>query len=149
MSLLTQLTEDYLQALKNKEEAKKLALNYVIAQAKNKKIELQKELSDDDIIALLKKEIKAINETIGFLEKAGNKAEEIIEENQKKAVLESYLPATLSLADTEKLIENLITQLTITDLKTQRGLLMKELMANYKSSIDGALVNEIINARLG
>ncbi|MDR2541196.1 MAG: GatB/YqeY domain-containing protein [Candidatus Peribacteria bacterium] len=148
MALLSQLTDDYLQALKNKEEAKKLALNYVIAQAKNKKIELQKELSDDDIIALLKKEIKAINETLGFLEKAGNKPEEIAEELEKKAVLESYLPATFSLADTEKLIDTLIAQLSIIDLKTQRGLLMKELMANYKSSIDGALVNEIINARL-
>lgn len=148
MTLLSQLTADYIQALKNKEESKKLALNYVIAQAKNKKIELQKELSDDEVIALLKKEIKAINEALGFLEKAGNKATEIAEELEKKAVLEAYLPATLSPADTEKLIDTLVAQLNITDLKTQRGLLMKELMANYKSSIDGALVNEIINARL-
>ncbi|MDR3169890.1 MAG: GatB/YqeY domain-containing protein [Candidatus Peribacteria bacterium] len=148
MTLLDQLTSDYTQALKNRQEQKKLALNYVLAQAKNKKIELQKELTDDDLIALLKKEIKAINEAIGFLKKAGNKTQEISEEQQKKAVLESYLPAMLSPEETEKLIDTLIAQLALTDLKTQRGVLMKALMENYKSSIDGAVVNEIINAKL-
>jgi uncharacterized protein YqeY len=148
MSLLDQLTDDYKQAMKNKEEIKKLTLNFVLAQAKNKKIELQHDLTDDEIIALLKKEIKAINEALVFLEKAGNKAETIVEENEKKAVLNAYLPATLSLEQTEDLISSLIEKLTITDLKTQRGLLMKELMANHKSEIDGAVVNEIINKRI-
>ncbi|MDD2537434.1 MAG: GatB/YqeY domain-containing protein [Candidatus Absconditabacteria bacterium] len=147
MSLLEQLTADYKQAMKNKEEIKKSALNYLLAQAKNKRIELQQDLTDDEIIALLKKEIKAINEAISFLEKA-NKSAEIAEEQEKKAVLEHYLPAMLSLEETEKLIDTLLSQLNITDLKTGRGLLMKELMANYKSELDTALVNEIINKKL-
>ncbi|MDR0607277.1 MAG: GatB/YqeY domain-containing protein [Candidatus Peribacteria bacterium] len=148
MTLLAQLMNDYTQAFKNKEEQTKLALNYVLAQAKNKKIELQKELTDDEVIALLKKEIKAINEAIGFLEKAGNKADEITEEHQKKAILESYLPMMLSPEEIEHLIDTLIAQLSLTDLKTQRGLLMKELMATHKNTLDGAIVNEIINAKL-
>ncbi|MDR0369262.1 MAG: GatB/YqeY domain-containing protein [Candidatus Peribacteria bacterium] len=147
MSLLEQLTNDYKEAMKQKEEVRKLALNYLLAQAKNKKIELQADLTDDDIIALIKKEIKAINEAISFLQKA-NKTEEIEIENQKKSVLESYLPAMLSREQTESLINTLIEQLAITDLKSQRGLLMKELMANHKSEIDGALVNDIINQKL-
>ena len=148
MPLLDQLTQDYKQAMKNHEDIKKLALNYILAQAKNKKIELQQDLTDDDIIALLKKEIKAINEALSFLEKAGNKADEIAEENQKKEIFFSYLPATLSAEQTEELLDSLISKLNITDLKTQRGLLMKELMANHKSEIDGATVNDIINKKL-
>jgi uncharacterized protein YqeY len=46
---------------------------------------------------------------------------------------------------TRELIEKLMKELNITDLKTQRGLLMKELMVNHKSEIDGSLVNEVIN----
>jgi Glu-tRNA(Gln) amidotransferase subunit E-like FAD-binding protein len=46
---------------------------------------------------------------------------------------------------TAELIKKLISEQNITDLKTQRWLLMKELMANYKWQIDGWLVNEIIN----
>ena len=147
MTLSEQLMEDYKQAMKNHEDIKKLALNYILAQMKNKKIEIQQDLTDDDVIVLLKKEIKAINEAVSFLEKAGNKSEEIIEESQKRAVFESYLPAMLSLEQTEALVNDLMVKLNITDLKTQRGFLMKELMANYKSELDGAVVNDIINKK--
>ena len=147
MTLLEQITEDYKQAMKNHEEIKKLALNYLLAQIKNKKIELRADPTDDDIIAVIKKEIKSLNETLLFLEKA-NKTDEISIETQKKEILESYLPAMLSREQTEALIDETITKLWITDLKTQRWLLMKELMANHKSELDGSLVNDIINSRL-
>ncbi|MBF0932370.1 MAG: GatB/YqeY domain-containing protein, partial [candidate division SR1 bacterium] len=79
-----------------------------------------------------KKEVKSLNEAISFLEKA-NKPEELQEENEKKLILEHYLPATLNEEQTKSLIESAIRNLNITDLKTQRGLLMKELMATHKT----------------
>ena len=147
MTLLEQITEDYKQAMKNHEEVKKSALNYLLAQIKNKKIELRADPTDDDVISVIKKEIKSLNETLLFLEKA-NKADEIVIETQKKEVLESYLPAMLSKEQTEVLINETISKLWITDLKTQRGMLMKELMAEHKSELDWAVVNDIINSKL-
>lgn len=147
MTLLEQITQDYKQAMKNHEDVKKSALNYLLAQIKNKKIELQADPTDDDVISVIKKEIKSLNETLLFLEKA-NKSEEIAIETQKKTVLESYLPEMLSREQTESLIDETISKLWITDLKTQRWLLMKELMAEHKSELDGAVVNDIINSRL-
>ena len=147
MTLLEKITEDYKQAMKNHEEVKKTALNYLLAQIKNKKIELRADPTDDDVISVIKKEIKSLNETLLFLEKA-NKIDEIAIETQKKEVLESYLPAMLSREQTEALINETIAKLSISDLKTQRGLLMKELMANHKSELDGAVVNDIINSKL-
>ena len=147
MTLLEQITEDYKQAMKNHEEVKKLALNYLLAQIKNKRIELRADPTDDDVIAVIKKEIKSLNETLLFLEKA-SKSDEIEVETQKKEILQSYLPAMLSREQTETLIDETVSKLWITDLKTQRGLLMKELMANHKSEIDWAVVNDIINSRL-
>jgi len=147
MTLLEKITEDYKQAMKNHEEVKKSALNYLLAQIKNKKIELRADPTDDDVISVIKKEIKSLNETLLFLEKA-NKIDEIAIETQKKEVLESYLPAMLSREQTEALINETIAKLSISDLKTQRGLLMKELMANHKSELDGAVVNDIINSKL-
>jgi hypothetical protein len=147
MTLLEKITEDYKQAMKNHEEVRKSALNYLLAQIKNKKIELRADLTDDDVISVIKKEIKSLNETLLFLEKA-NKSDEIAIETQKKEILESYLPAMLSREQTESLINETISKLGITDLKTQRGLLMKELMADHKSELDGALVNDIINSKL-
>lgn len=49
---------------------------------------------------------------------------------------------------TQKLIEQTIAELSITDLRTQRGILMKELTGKHKTELDGSLVNEIINMML-
>ena len=133
--------------MKNKEILKKSALNYLIAQIKNKKIELQRDPNDEEIISVIKKEVKSLNEAISFLEKA-NKPEELQEEKEKKLILESYLPATLDEEQTKALIVATISKLNITDLKTQRGLLMKELMATHKAELDTALLNSLINTML-
>ncbi len=144
MTLLEQLTNDYKEAMKNKQETKKTVLNLILAKIKNKKIELQKDLEDSDILGILKKEVKEILETMWFLERA-DKLEDLEIEKQKKLLLEFYLPATMTKEQTTELIKKLISDHNMTDLRTQRGLLMKELMANYKWQVDGWLVNEIIN----
>lgn len=141
------ILEDYKNSMKEKQEIRKLALNFVLAQIKNKKIELQRDPNDDEIIAILKKEVKSLNEAISFLEKA-NKTEELAEEQEKIKILECYLPAMLSKEQTKILIESFLSSLEISDIKTGRGLLMKELMANHKSELDTVLVNELINEML-
>ena len=133
--------------MKEKQEVKKTALNFVLAQIKNKKIELQRDPNDDEIIAILKKEVKALNEAIWFLEKA-NKPEELSEEEEKKSIIEWYLPQMLDREHTKTLIDEIIQKQWITDLKTWRGVLMKELMWAHRSELDWALVNEIINSML-
>ena len=138
---------DYKQAMLSKEEPKKTVLNTILARLKNKKIELQKDLEDSEIIQIIKKEIKEIAETMWFLEKA-NKVEDLLIERQKKLLLEFYLPSTMSPEQTKDLIVSLIQDLQITELAKQRWILMKELMAKYKSQIDWSLVNEIINSML-
>ena len=145
--MFNKIQNDYIQAMKNKETLKKSALNYLIAQIKNKKIELQRDPNDEEIISLIKKEVKSLNEAISFLEKA-NKPEELQEEKEKKQILENYLPATLNEEQTKTLIVATISKLNITDLKTQRGLLMKELMAAHKTELDPALLNSLINTML-
>ncbi len=145
--MFEKIQKDYIWAMKNKETLKKSALNYLIAQIKNKKIELQRDPNDEEIISLIKKEVKSLNEAISFLEKA-NKPEELQEEKEKKLILESYLPATLDEEQTKALIVATISKLNITDLKTQRGLLMKELMATHKAELDTALLNSLINTML-
>lgn len=145
--LYEKLLEDYKIAMKEKQEVKKTALNFVLAQIKNKKIELQRDPNDDEIIAILKKEVKALNEAIWFLEKA-NKPEELSEEQEKKSIIEWYLPQMLDREHTKALIDEIIQKQWITDLKTWRGVLMKELMWAHRSELDWALVNEIINSML-
>ena len=145
--MFEKIQKDYIQAMKDKETLRKSALNYLIAQIKNKKIELQRDPNDEEIISVIKKEVKSLNEAISFLEKA-NKPEELQEEKEKKLILESYLPATLDEEQTKALIVATISKLNITDLKTQRGLLMKELMSTHKAELNTALLNSLINTML-
>lgn len=147
MSLLEQIQKDYIEAMKAKDAVKKSALNYILAQIKNKKIELQKELEDVDVVKILKKEIKAIWETIWFLEKT-DKKEELEEEKAKKLLLEFYLPQCKSEEETKAIIEWLISELGITDLSKQRWLVMKEIKARYGEEVDWSIANWVINSML-
>lgn len=147
MSLLDIIQKDYIQAMKEKNIIKKSALNYILAQIKNKKIELQKELEDIDIVKILKKEIKAIWETIWFLEKT-DKKEELEWEKEKKLLLEFYLPQCKSEQETKTIIEWLISELWITDLAKQRWQVMKEIKSRYWEEIDWSIANGIINAMI-
>ncbi|HRX63638.1 MAG TPA: GatB/YqeY domain-containing protein [Candidatus Absconditabacterales bacterium] len=147
MSLQEQLLADYKQAMMQKDKIKKTILNYVIAQIKNKKIELQKDLEDVDVIKILKKEVKALGEAIGFLEKT-DKKDELAEEKAKKVLLEFYLPQTKSKEETKKIVKEIIASQGIDDLQKQRGQLMGAIMGQYKGEIDGAIVNEVVNEML-
>ncbi|MBQ7074121.1 GatB/YqeY domain-containing protein [bacterium] len=147
MPLLEQITADYKEAMKTKNEEKKIILNYLLAQIKNKRIETQQEPTDADIISLIKKEVKAVVETISFLEKA-EKNEEKESELFKKAVLERYLPQMMNTEETEKFLDQMISELSITDLKSQRGMIMKKIKEDGMSTVDGALLNDLINKKL-
>lgn len=144
MSLLEKITQDYKQAMRDRDELKKLTLNYILAQVKNKSIEIQKEVEEAEIVSIIRKEIKNTLETITFLEKA-NKPEDIEQEKQKKILLEFYLPVTMNAEETKTLIEKIISENSITELSKQRWLVMKEIMANYKNQVDASLVNSVIN----
>lgn len=145
--MLSKLTQDYKDAMKNKQENRKIILNYVLAQIKNKKIELQRDLTNEEILALLRKETKSLSEAIGYLRQAG-KTDELHDEEEKKALLESYLPQVMDREKTELVIKHMISTLWVKDIRRERWTLMKELMFKYSSQIDPMLVNEIITSML-
>lgn len=143
MTLEEKLLGDYMQAFKEKNAERKGILNYVVAQIKNKKIELKTDLSDDEVIGMIRKEIKARQEAIGFLEKAG-KSDEIPAEQNNIAILEEYIPQMMGEDALRALVEEKKQQLNITDIKAGRGQLVGAIMAEHKSVVDGKMLNEII-----
>lgn len=147
MNLQEKLFADYMQAMKDKDVHKKTILNYVVAQIKNKKIEIQKDLEDVDVVKILKKEIKALWEAIWFLEKT-DKKDELAEEKAKKVLLEFYLPQTKSKEETKQIILWLIDELGITELAKQRWQIMWAIKSTYGEEIDWSVANEVINEML-
>ena len=135
--------QDYKIAMKERQENRKIILNYLIAQIKNKKIEVQRELTDDEVLSLIRKEVKSLGEAILFLQKAG-KIEDLRAEEEKKRLLESYLPQLLDKEATKSLIQKVISDLGLQDIQKQRGQLMKELMGKYRRELDPSVINEVL-----
>lgn len=85
--MIEQIMQDYKIAMKERQENRKLILNYLISQIKNKKIDLQRELTDEEVVNLIRKEVKSLQEGMLFLKKAG-KRDELKTEEEKRKVLE-------------------------------------------------------------
>ena len=143
MKMIEKIMQDYKIAMKERQENRKVILNYLIAQIKNKKIEVQRELTDDEVLNLIRKEVKSLGEAMLFLQKAG-KIEDLRAEEEKKEVLESYLPQLLDKEATKSLIQKVISDLGLQDIQKQRGQLMKELMGKYRRELDPSVINEVL-----
>lgn len=143
MKMIEKIMQDYKIAMKERQENRKIILNYLIAQIKNKKIEAQRELTDDEVLSLIRKEVKSLGEAILFLQKAG-KLEDLRAEEEKKEVLESYLPQLLDKEKTRNLVQKVISDLGLLDIQKQRGQLMKELMGKYRGELDPSVINEVL-----
>ena len=144
MRLYEIIQQGYLTAFKAKETVRKDILGYLFAQLKSKQIDLQKELTDEEVIQLIKKEIKTRQEAIGYATSAGKTTDAALD-TDKITILETYLPRQLSAEELTVLIKSTMQELGITDLMKQRGQLIGALMKNYSTQIEGKLLNECIS----
>ena len=141
--MIEQIMQDYKTAMKERQENRKLILNYLISQIKNKRIDLQRELTDEEVVNLIRKEVKSLQEGMLFLQKAG-KRDELKTEEEKRKVLEWYLPQLMTKEQTKNLIQQIVVELGLIDIQKQKGILMKEIMSKYRGSIDPELVNQVL-----
>lgn len=141
--MIEQIMQDYKIAMKERQEDRKLILNYLISQIKNKKIDLQRELTDEEVVNLIRKEVKSLQEGMLFLQKAG-KRDELKTEEEKRKVLEWYLPQLMTKEQTKNLIQQIVVELGLIDIQKQKRVLMKEIMSKYRGSIDPELVNQVL-----
>jgi len=149
MALKDQILEDLKQAMKARESDKVIVFRTLNSAIKNKEIELNKRengLNDDEIISVIKKEVKKRKDAI-FEYQKGNRKELSQKEEQELKILRKYLPEEMS----KKQIENEVNK-TIKELnskgKEDFGRVMKAIMSKLKNRVDGALVNKIIKEKL-
>ncbi len=147
MNLYTQIQQAYMHAFKAKDTLRKDILWYMFAQLKNKAIDTQKELTDEEVIQAIKKEIKTRQESITYAISAG-KTQNVLLDEQKTTVLEEFIPKQFTADELMVLIKQTIQELWLTDLQKQRGQLIWALMKSYSTQIDGKLLNECITSLL-
>jgi len=110
MNLRNQIQQDINKALKKKEKQKLSILRFLNAQIQNKEIEKgRKKLADEEIIKLMRKQVKELKESLSFFEKG--KREDLIKKTKTEIeILKTYLPQQLSDEQLEKEVEKIIKQ---------------------------------------
>lgn len=108
--LLTDLQKAQLEALKNHDTTRLNILRLIIAAAKNKQIDKGAELTEEDVVQVLRKQAKELQESIDMYTK-GNKPEEVEELQKQLAIVEELLPKELSDEELEKEVQALIAEL--------------------------------------
>lgn len=151
MSLKDQLNADLKEAMKAGDETRKNALRAIMAAIKQAEIDRRATqpagLTDEDIVALLQKEVKARRESIADAEKAG-RADLTAAPLADIAIYESYLPQMLNRAELEELARAAIAEAGVDNPKGL-GAVMKVLSPRVKGRADGKTVNEVVRALLG
>lgn len=137
--LIDELKKAQMEALKTKDTLKRSVLQIVTGKVKLAEIEKRSKnesLTDDDVLLVINKVIKELDEEILAFKNA-NRLEKVEELTKQKQILEAYLPAKL----TEEEIKEIINSLEDKSMPN----IMKHFKQNYLGKCDMKLVNKLAN----
>lgn len=146
MTLVEKINSDMITYMKNKESFSLGVIRMVKGAIQLEKINKKRELNDDEVIAVISKQIKMRNDSIKEFEKANRT--DLVEQNQKEiAILNTYMPEQLSDEEVNKIIDEAFAKLNPTSSKDM-GIIMKEISPKVKGKADMGKVNSIIKDKL-
>ncbi len=145
--LEAKIFNDYKEAMKNKDTLKSAVLSFLRAAMINAAVEKKKkDLDDNEVITVVKKQIKQRQDSIEQFQK-GNRQDLVDKETKELEILKSYLPAELSSDEIKKIIEEAILLTGASGIKDM-GKVMKEVTAKIAGRADGKLVSDLVKERL-
>ncbi len=142
MSLKKILMEDLKDSMKNKNTIRKNTITMVRAAIQQKEIDEKIELSEDDILSIISKEVKDRKNSIEEFKKG--KRQDLIDTTEEEIkVLLKYLPEQLSDQELEEIVKNTISKIGAKSMK-DIGRIMGSVMPKIKGRADGNRVNIIV-----
>ena len=150
MSLKNQIEKKLNQALKEKDKNTYPTLRLIVSAIKDAEIanraKEKKDISDSDIMTILKKMIKQRNESCEVYKKAGRK-ELLDNETQEIEVINTFLPQQLSQEETKKICEEVVKSVGATSMKDM-GKVMGVLKSKHSDTLDFSKVSSVIKELL-
>ncbi len=145
-----QLTEkvraDLTEAMKAQDKERLGTLRLLQSAIKNEQINLMHELSDEEVLSVIRKGVKQRQDSIEQYEK-GNRPELAAKERAEMAILKTYLPAEMSEEEIEMTVRGIIAD-TGAQSKKDMGKVMKEATARLKGRADGKKIQEVVSRLL-
>jgi len=134
------------EALKAKDELRLSTLRFLLAALQNEEIAKQKELTEEDVVTVVQRQVKQHKESIEAFTKGGR--EELArKERAELEILKTFLPQQLSSEEIKKMVEETITQLPEQD-RNNFGKVMGAVMGRVKGKADGNTVGKVVKELL-
>ena len=147
MSLKETIMADIKSAMKSGDQKKLACLRFLQSAVKNKEIEVRpNEISEDDILAVLKKQVKQRQDSIEQFEKAG-RTDLADQEKSELSILQNYLPEQMSEDKIRQIVAEVIEEIGADSMK-QMGAVMKGVTARTKGAADNKLVSQAVKEKL-
>jgi len=146
LSLKNTILNDIKEAMKTKDIKKRDALRLLSSAIKQIEVDERKELSDEDIIKIIQKQVKQRNDSITQYKQAGR--EDLAEkELEEISYYEVYLPKQLTEAELQEKISSIIAKTGASSMKDMgkvMGIASKELAG----SADGKRISQVVKELL-
>ena len=147
MRLKDKIISDMTAAMKSQDAARTSTLRMVKAAIINREKEGSGEISDEDVLKLLRSQVKQRRDSVEQYEKGG-RPELAAKEQAEIAIIEAYLPQAASAEEIEQVVEGAIAETGASSMKDM-GAVMKAAMAKLAGkNADGKMVSETVKAKL-
>ena len=147
MTLSERINNDLKEAMKSKDSFRLSVIRMVKGAMQLAKPNPREELTDDDVITVISKQIKMRNDSIKEFEAAGRS--DLVEQNKKEIeILNTSMPKQLSEEELTEIIDKVFEEVKPTSQKDM-GLIMKNISPLVKGKADMSLVNKLVKERLG
>ena len=140
--LAERLQEDLNTARKAQDKPLTLVLGTVLADVKNRRIELRRDPSDDEVIDVLRKAIKRRRESVEMFMTAG-RDDLVAKERGEVEMLERYLPAQVSDDEVRAAV-----RAAIDGGARNIGAVMGKVLPQFKGRAEGGAINAIVREEL-
>lgn len=143
MSLIERIDQEFKEAMKSKDELKLSVLRLLRTSLKNRQIETQQPLSDQETIAVIKTTVKQYQDALSDFLNAGRT--DLADRQQKEiSVLNEYLPPSLPPEELEAVVKSALQSSGVTDIGKAMGVAMKAV----DGRADGNEVRKIVQKLL-
>lgn len=139
------IAEDLKLAMKSGDKFKLSVLRMLKSALQLESISKKHELSDDEVLSVIKKQVKTRKDSIEEFKKYG-KDEEVAKLEQEIEILNAYLPEEMTEEEIIKVIDEVFNDLRPTSMK-EMGMVMKELNTKITNA-DMSLVSKLVKERL-
>lgn len=140
--LLARLQAELNASRKAQDKPRTLVLGTILADAKNRRIELQRDLTDDEVIDVLRKGIKRRRESMDMYASAG-RDELAAREREEIATLETFLPPPVDEGELRAAV-----RAAIDGGATTIGAVMGKVLPQFRGRADGSTINAVAREEL-